>query len=154
MTAELDNNAIVDKPVAVLHTVRGGDYEDEEATSLQVKIVEIDTPTLAIENAGAAEGDGVLRFAVSLSLESDAEVTVDYATGAADDTATAGADYQAASGTLRFPAHTTTAQTIAVTVTNDQVDEPDKEKFTVTLRNPMNADLADGETTATATGTR
>ena len=40
-----------------------------------------------------------------------------------------------------------------VTVTNDQVDEPEEEKFKVTLSNPANADLAGGETTATATGT-
>ena len=150
--AEHDNDAIVDKPVAVLHPARGGDYEGEVA-ALQVKIVELDTPTLAIADAGAAESDGVLRFAVSLSLESDTGVTVDFATVATGDTATAGADYQAASGTLRFPARTRAARTITVTVTNDGVDEPDEETFTVTLSNPVNAVLAGAGTTAVATGT-
>ena len=67
---------------------------------------------------------------------------MNYATSGA--TAIEGQDYTEASGTLRFPARTTAAQTIAVTVNDDSTDE-DTEMFTVTLSNAANAQLAGAE---------
>jgi len=58
-------------------------------------------------------------------------VTVDYAT--ADGTATAGDDYEEASGTLTF-AEGETTKTIEVTVNGD-TDIEDDETFTVNLSN-------------------
>ena len=81
-----------------------------------------------------------------------AEVTVDYATGAAGDTATAGVDYASVHDTVTFAAGSTATQTIDVTVHDDAIDEPD-EQVTVTLRNARNAPLAGGGDTASATGT-
>ena len=58
-------------------------------------------PALNVADAEATEGaDATLDFAVTLSRAASAPVTVDYAT--ADASATAGADYTAASGTLTF----------------------------------------------------
>ena len=136
----------------MVHEVQGGGYDGTSAPSVTVTVVEDDTQSLAIAGAGAAEGAGVLRFAVTLSLDSDAPVTVEYATGAAGDTAEAGADYLSTSGTLRFPARSTAPRMIEVTLNDDTVDEPD-ERLTVTLSRPVNAILAGGGETATATGT-
>ena len=105
------------------------------------------TPTLSIANTSAVEGESVV-FTVSLSHESSGEVTVQYTT--ADDTATAGTDYTAASGaTLTIGAGDTSA-TLTITTTQDTIDEPD-ETFTVTLASPStNAELGSAKT---ATGT-
>ena len=84
--------------------------------------------------AAVAEDAGTATYTVTLSAQPAASVTVDYAT--ADGTATADADYTAASGTLTFtPANWETAQTVAVTISNDTVDD-DNETFTFTLSNP------------------
>ena len=93
-----------------------------------------------------------MTFEVSLSLASDGVVTVEFATGAAGDTAAEGRDYAGTSGTLRFPARSTDAQVIEVTVYDDALDEDDREHFTVTLSNPANAELAGGGATVSATG--
>ena len=68
--------------------------------------------------AGGRPAGGALTFTVSLSVVSGAQVTVGYATE--NGTATAGADYDAASGTLTFPAGSTEAQPIWVTATIDR----------------------------------
>ena len=81
-----------------------------------------------------AEDAGTATYTVTLSAQPAASVTVDYAT--ADGTATAGSDYTAASGTLTFTTgNWDTAQTVAVTISNDTVDDDD-ETFTFTLSNP------------------
>jgi hypothetical protein len=92
-----------------------------------------DEPRISISGAAAAEGnDGttLLSFTVGLSAPADGPVTVNYATadGAG---ATAGSDYQAASGTLTFAPGETT-RTIEVTVFGDATAEGD-EGFYVSL---------------------
>ena len=72
-------------------------------------------------------------------------VTVDYATS--DGTATAGADYTAADGTLSFMPGDI-EQTISVLLQADELYEAD-ETFVLTLSNAVNAELAG----AAATGT-
>ena len=68
-------------------------------------------------------------------------VTVAYAT--ANGTATAGSDYQAASGTLTFAAGET-SKTITVLVNGDRLAESN-ETFFVNLSGPTNAIIADGQ---------
>ncbi len=104
------------------------------------------TPTLSVADARAHEGvDTTLDFTVTLSHPASGPVTVAYATS--DGSATAGADYTAASGTLTF-APGETEQTVAVTILDDAHDEGE-ETFTLTLRNPSSAWIQD----AVATGT-
>ncbi|MCY4558938.1 MAG: cadherin-like beta sandwich domain-containing protein, partial [Chloroflexi bacterium] len=88
--------------------------------------------------ARAREGkDEALEFAVTLNRAAAHEVSVDYATE--DDTATAGADYTAVSGTLVFAAGET-AKTVSLPVLDDAVDEG-KEVMRLKLSNPRGAYL-------------
>ncbi len=111
-------------------------------------IVNDDTALASIADARMEEGDDDatdLDFTVTLSPASDVEVTVSYAT--ADGTASAGKDYRAASGELRF-APGETEQTVSVPVLGDIRPEAD-ETFTLTLSSPVNAELARAEATGT-----
>ena len=101
-------------------------------------------PVISVADARADEG-GTLAFAVTLDEAATGDVTVDYAT--ADGSATAGADYTAASGTLTFAAGEM-AKTVAVTALSDTAVEDD-ETFTLTLFNASGATIG----TASATGT-
>ena len=105
-------------------------------------------PSFTINNVNVAEvdaGTATATFTATLSAASGKTVTVDYATS--DVTATAPADYTAASGTLTFPPGTTT-RTIPITLQGDVLDEVN-ETYRVTLSNPSNATI----TTAIGTGT-
>ena len=82
---------------------------------------------------------------MKLNVSSSLPVTVDYATS--DGTATAGADYTAADGTLSFMPGDI-EQTISVLLQADELYEAD-ETFVLTLSNAVNAELAG----AAATGT-
>ena len=101
---------------------------------------------LSVADAEAREGtDAAVAFAVTLSRAASSAVTVDYAT--ADGTATAGEDYAATSGTLRFAAGETEG-TVSVPVLDDAVDEG-RETFTLALSNADGAAIDDGEATGT-----
>ena len=103
-------------------------------------------PGLSVADAEADEGPNVaLAFSVRLDRAASGAVTVDYAT--ADGTATAGSDYTAASGALRFAAGET-AKTVSVPVLDDAHDEG-SETLTLTLSNAAGAHIADGEATGT-----
>ena len=89
-------------------------------------------PLLRVADAAVREGpQAQLQFDVSLDRAAAVTVTVDYATS--DDTATAGADYTATSGTLSFAAGET-AKTVLVPVLDDAHDEG-TETLTLTLSN-------------------
>ena len=104
-------------------------------------------PTVSVADVSAEEGGG-LTFTVTLSAVSGRTVTVGYETSVeADDTAIEDTDYTAASGTLTFAAGQR-SRTFTVESIDDSTIEDD-ETFTVTLSNPMNAEISD----ATATGT-
>jgi hypothetical protein len=112
-------------------------------------VQELPKPSVTIGDATVAEGNAstTLSFPVTLSAASTLPVSVGYAT--ADGSATAPADYAAASGTLTFSPGEA-AKAITVTVVGDTAVEPD-ETFTVTLANPVNATITDGSATATLT---
>jgi hypothetical protein len=102
------------------------------------------TPLVSIGDVTVTEGNIGTRaatFTVTLSAASSQPVTLLYAT--ASDTATAGSDYQAASGTLTIPAGQTSG-TISVLVNGDRLAEPN-ETFVVNLSSPTNASIADGQ---------
>ncbi len=101
---------------------------------------------ISVADAQVEEDDGaVLAFGVTLDRAAGGTVTVDYAT--ANGTATAGEDYTATSGTLRFPAGET-SKTIEVAVLDDSHDEGE-ETLTLRLSNPVGGRLTDGEATGT-----
>jgi len=102
------------------------------------------TPTLSISDATVTEGNSGTTnatFTVTLSAASGSAVTVKYDT--ANGTATAGSDYQTASGTLTFiPGDT--SETFNVAVNGDTVPESN-ETFAVNLSNPTNATISDSQ---------
>jgi large repetitive protein len=100
-------------------------------------------PGLDIVDASVGEGNAgtaKLSLTVTLTASSAQQVKVNYATS--NGSASAGVDYQAASGTLTF-APGQTSQVIDITVSGDALDEPDETVF-VTLSDPSNAFVADG----------
>ena len=97
-------------------------------------------PTIQVEPASVVEGNSgtkTLTLTVGLSSASGKPVSVDWATGGG--TASVGDDYVAGSGTLEYPAGTT-SQPINITVNGDTIDEV-LETITVTLSNATNANL-------------
>jgi hypothetical protein len=107
-------------------------------------IIDNDPPALSIDNTAVNEGDSGTAnatFTVMLSSPSSQTVTVNYAT--ANGTATAGSDYQAASGMLTFSPLETT-KSINVVVNGDVNFEPN-EAFVVNLSNPVNATIAEAQ---------
>ena len=99
---------------------------------------------LSVADAEADEGTS-LSFAVTLDRAATGTVTVDWAT--ADGTATAGSDYEAASGTLTFAAGET-AKTVTVQALSDALAEDD-ETFSLQLSNASGAAILDGAATGT-----
>jgi glucose/arabinose dehydrogenase len=105
-------------------------------------------PTLSIGDISVQEGNSGTTnavFTVTLSSAASQTVTVQYAT--ANGTAQAPGDYATTSGTVTFPAGST-SQTITVPIVGDTALEPN-ESFTVNLSSPSNAVIADGEATGT-----
>jgi len=80
---------------------------------------------------------GTATITVTLNMTSNLTITVDYATS--DDTAEAGVDYTATSGTLTFSPGDT-SQNFTVPILDDELEE-DKETVTLTLSDPSNASL-------------
>ena len=115
---------------------------------------------LQIQNVTVDEGSGTATFQVTLATASAQEVTVDYqtvdyqtvndmATGGSDCNAD-GADFATTSGTLTFPAQSTTPTEgdPTVTICDDSLDEPD-ETFGLRLENPTNATAPSDPATCT-----
>jgi subtilisin-like proprotein convertase family protein len=105
-------------------------------------------PQISVMDVTLAEGDAgtsIAIFTVSLSNAIGDSVTVDFAT--ANDTAAAGSDYDATSGTLTFAPGELT-QTVTVLVHGETLDEPD-ERFFLNLSHATNASLAGAEGVAT-----
>ncbi|MCG8349239.1 MAG: PKD domain-containing protein, partial [Chloroflexales bacterium] len=104
-------------------------------------VIENDDPPPVIQFAQdryeVNESASVVVITVTLNLASGEEIAINYST--ANGTANAGADYNAASGTLAFGWGQWT-QTITIPINNDRNDERN-ETFTLTLSDPRNAVL-------------
>ncbi len=106
--------------------------------------------TLAVADARVNESAGTpLVFRVELSGKRSSAVSVRYATS--DGSATAGADYVAASGVVRFEAGET-VRTVRVAVLEDSHDEGE-ETMTLALSRPFGAAVPDGTATGTIVNT-
>ena len=124
-------------------------YEPSSPASASVTVADNDPPAVAVSDASASEDAGTMQFTVSVPA-AYGRLTVDWETsdGSGDDAATAGSDYEAASGQVVFN-DGEAERTISVNITDDN-DEEGNETFTVTLKNPVGLALpAD----PTATGT-
>src|SRR5439155_612222 len=101
----------------------------------QGTIVNDDAAHLSINDVTVTEGNSgttLANFTVTLDAAVDTAATVDFAT--ADDTAQAGSDYIATTGTLTFAAGAAGTQTVSVGVAGDTLVER-KEDFLVNLSN-------------------
>ncbi|MCA2630841.1 MAG: endo-1,3-1,4-beta-glycanase ExsH [Microcystis sp. M20BS1] len=103
----------------------------------------ISNPTIVENNSGTNN----LIFKVTLSTTSTQTITVNYAT--ANNTATAGSDYTAKTGTLTFTPGQI-SQDIIISVNGDTAIEPD-ETFLINLANPSNALITDNQGLGTIT---
>ena len=115
------------------------------AGSAAVTLINDDQPVLSLADVRLNEGNSGSNEAVitvSLSGASPQVVTVDYTT--ANFSAVAGSDYTASTGTLSFPAGSTSQQ-IRIPIVGDALVETD-EQFTVSLSNAQNAVLAASNT--------
>ena len=141
VTVTLAGGAACDTPEAVC--TKG---EPRRKLTNTISTTVLGPAALSVADARAEEGsDETIDFAVSLSREAHASVTVDYTTAAGS--ATAREDYTRTSGTLSF-APGETEKTVAVPVLDDAIDEGE-ETFTLRLSDATGAVIADG----TATGT-
>ncbi|MGI9211997.1 MAG: Calx-beta domain-containing protein, partial [Methylococcaceae bacterium] len=106
-----------------------------------VNVVTLGLPTIQVKSSNITEGDNgtqLITLDVGLSAKSKSAVSVDYTT--LDGTATAGSDYQAAKGSIKFKPGETTRQ-IQLTILGDTRVEND-ETFSVQLANPTGINLA------------
>lgn len=106
------------------------------------------TPTLSINDVSIVEGntgESNAAFTVRRTGLATETTTVNYAT--TNGTATAGSDYEAASGTLTF-APGENSKTINVKVFGDTTTEAN-ETFFVNLSTPTNGDITRGQATGT-----
>ncbi len=106
-------------------------FHDNDATA--------GVPAVSVTDPVVDEAGGRASFQVWLDKPSIAVVNVNYAT--ADDTATAGVDYRATSGTLTF-APGEVVKTVQVDIVDDGTAEVD-EYFTIQLSAPSGATLAE-----------
>ena len=80
-------------------------------------------PTISINDVTSAETAGTVNLTATLSVASGRTITVNYATS--NDTATAGSDYTAGSGTITFAPGVTT-RNVPVAIISDATDEPNE----------------------------
>ena len=85
----------------------------------------------------------IAQLTVNLSVASDNEVSVDYAS--ADASAIAGSDYALTSGTLVFPVGTTSLTISVTTLQDDEVEA--QESFAIELSNAINAQISNASAT-------
>ncbi|MCP8899134.1 Ig-like domain-containing protein [Gilvimarinus xylanilyticus] len=127
--------------------VSGDNVYDEH---LQFAIFDNDAegelPQISIDYVVVVENQGQAVFTLSLDRPSNETVSVEYST--ADLAAIAGQDYVASSGTVTFQPNETTA-TIVIDIIDDEIVEnnPDPELALINLSNPVNAELADAQST-------
>jgi hypothetical protein len=108
-------------------------------------------PELQVNDVTVVEGNAGTSFAtftIKYSGPGTAGVTVDYAT--ANETATAGSDYTATSGTAALPSGGCKCTTVNVPILGDTTVEAN-ETFEVNLSNPVNKTITDGQGIGTIT---
>ena len=105
-----------------------------------ITVTPVVDPVISIDDVTVNEAAGTMTFTVTLDQPTTATVGVNYATTGG--TATAGADFTAATGALSF-APGETSKTITVAIGDDAQFEL-SEAFNVVLSNPVNGVIGDG----------
>ena len=128
-----------------------GQWNGADFGTANTIVITDDDEALSVDDATAGEGAGTATFTVALSAATNRNVTVSWtSSAAAGDTATAGEDFTATTGTVTIALGDTVA-TFDVPISDDDFFEGD-ETFTVTLSGVTPPGAAVIET-ATATGT-
>jgi RHS repeat-associated protein len=144
----LDDNTFEGGETVVLTLTEGStNYTLDAVKSGTVTITDNETkPTISINNISQSEGNSGTTnygFNISLSNPSVETITVKYTT--ADDTATAGSDYTAATGTITFnPGEI--SKPVNISVNGDDLSEVD-ETFKVILADPVNGTIVNSSAT-------
>ena len=126
----------------------GGGWQNHDILNWQFDNPVDTTTTMAVGDVSQAEGDSGTTdflFTVTRAGDTSGSTSVDWAT--ADDTATAGTDYAADSGTFLFDPGEV-EKTITVTVSGDTEIEL-HERFLVNLSVPVGATVVDGQAVGT-----
>ncbi|MEA5620583.1 DUF4114 domain-containing protein [Cronbergia sp. UHCC 0137] len=127
----------------------GGDRDfDDVVLQIAFDVPAQDIPSIFVNDVTVVEGNEGTTDAevvVSLSNPSSQTVTVDFTT--ADETATAGEDYEGVNGTVSF-APGETQQLITIPILGDTTDEPNKTVL-VNLSNAVNGAIALSSATVT-----
>ena len=114
----------------ITHSVSGGGYSGVSVAPITVAIADNDSATLSTAPVLVAEGDSGTRpltFTLQLNGQVAGGFDVAYATRA--DTAAAGQDFVASSGTLSFDGSVNPSQTLTVQVIGDSAAETDERFF-------------------------
>lgn len=132
ITVSAVNDSVVEGPHSgvITHAVSGGGYSGVSVPPITVSITDNDSATLSTAPALVAEGDSgtsPLTFTLQLSGQVAGGFSVAYSTRA--DTATAGEDFVAASGSVSFDASVNPSRTVTVQVIGDTVAEADERFF-------------------------
>ena len=121
---------------------------DAVAAALPSVCTPVSPPQISIGDQSLGEGNSGSRlmvFAATLSAASNCPVSVSYAT--ANGTATAGSDYDPATGFLLFPVGST-SQNVSVSIRGDKVFEGD-EYLLVNLAGPNGGTIGDAQAVGT-----
>jgi hypothetical protein len=149
-TASLNLNVLADGEVEPEETIAVDISAPAFVTLLEghaaTTIIDDDHPALSIQDLRVAPGTDPTEASLAVRLDQPPlePVTVTYAT--ADETAVAGTDYEAATGTLTFPAGTV-VQPVPVTIAPGAA-APDR-TFVVDLADPSGATIRSGRGRAT-----
>ena len=148
-----DDTLVEGTETAILTVTSGTGYTVGTVASAIVNIADNDLPIIDLSaNQTVVEGitspQNVI-YTVTLSSDSTETVTVQYAT--VNNTAIAGSDYTATSGTLTFDPGVT-SQDIIIPILNNSLNEA-QETFNLTLSSPTNAQLGTSITVTTITDT-
>lgn len=132
ITVSAVDDSVVEGPHSgvITHAVSGGGYSGVSVPSITVSITDNDTATLSTAPVVVAEGDSgttPLTFTLQLAGQVAGGFSIDYSTRA--DTATAGTDFIASSGSVSFDGSLNPSRTVTVQVVGDTVAEPDERFF-------------------------
>jgi hypothetical protein len=151
-------NVVTETPTSLIRTAMlptvgspnrtAADQARIDAVAAALPCTPVSPPQISIGDQSVSEGNSDTRlmvFPATLSAGSPCPVSTSYAT--ADGTASAGSDYDAATGLLLFPVGST-SQNVSVRIRGDRVFEGD-EYLLVNLVGPNGGTIADGQAVGT-----